>query len=287
MTPPRTESPPALRTVLWFVAVSSAVLFTTVYILGILTHRGQRVENRLLGSANFSAQGREFLHLVTVPNLALALGALMLVALIRRRRRTAIQVLVIMGVANSITQLLKYHVLQRPDLMGTEAINTFPSGHTVAFASVAISAILVSPPPARAIVTALAAVVLGTATFQLLEFGLHRPSDIVGGVLVVTGISAGVQLALPDNAASRVPARLPRLHLPVVLALIAAATLGLVVAAVFGIAVLALRPEDPASRLLVLGEIGCVLAALAATAVAYAQGCIADLGKRAATIAVA
>jgi len=265
---------------LWAVALSSAVLFTLIYVLGILTQRGQRVENRLLGSANFAAQGREFLHLVTVPNLAVALACLILVALVRRRRRTAVQVFVIMGVANTITQLLKYHVLHRPDFLGTEAINTFPSGHTVAFASVALSAILVSPPAARAIVTAVAALVLGTATFQLLEYGLHRPSDIVGGVLVVAGIAAGVQLLLPQAAPARVPAQLPRLHLPVVVVLVAAATLGLVAALVVGIALLAQHSVDPASRLLALGEIGCVLASLAAVAAAYAQGCLADASAR-------
>jgi hypothetical protein len=179
--------------------VLSTLAFFGVYISAVLTQEGQYVENSALDASTFADQGRALLNLVTIPNLALAIGVLFVLGALLRGVRGGLRVLAMIVAANVLTQLLKYAVLQRPDFAEAASDNTFPSGHTVVFTSVLLGLLMVLPAAVRPIFGVLAAAVLGTVAFQLLEYGWHRASDVVGGVLLVVAMVALAHLLLPDR----------------------------------------------------------------------------------------
>src|SRR5262249_16624387 len=73
--------------------------------------------------------------------------------------------------------------------------NSFPSGHTTTAFAVGVAAALVAPPRWRRPVAA-GAFLYGTAIgIATIAAGWHRPSDVAGALLVVTGWAAGVGLA--------------------------------------------------------------------------------------------
>jgi membrane-associated phospholipid phosphatase len=179
--------------------VLSTLAFVGVYISAVLTQEGQYVENSALDASTFGNQRDELLSLVTIPNLALALVVLALAGAAFRGVRGGLRVLAMIVAANVLTQLLKYAVLERPDFAEAAADNTFPSGHTVVYTSVLLGLLMVLPAAVRPIIGVLCAAVLGTVAFQLLEYGWHRASDVVGGVLLVVAMVALAHLLLPDR----------------------------------------------------------------------------------------
>ncbi|WP_146134449.1 phosphatase PAP2 family protein [Glaciihabitans tibetensis] len=177
----------------------STVGFFAVYISAVLTQEGQFVENSALDASSYANQQRALLNLVTIPNLLLATIVLAVLGAAFRGVRSGLRVLAMIVAANVLTQLLKYAVLSRPDFVEAASDNTFPSGHTVVFASVLLGLLMVLPAAVRPFTGILVAAVLGTVAFQLLEFGWHRASDVVGGVLLVVAMVALAHLLLPDR----------------------------------------------------------------------------------------
>ena len=171
------------------------------------TRRGQDLENLALDASEYIDRPGGLLSLVTVPNIAVALLAIVVVGLAFGRVRPAVRAVGMIALANVLTQLLKYGLLSRPDFLETAEANTLPSGHTVAFASVLLGLLIVLPARPRPIVGLLSCVVLGIVTFQLLAFGWHRASDVIAGLLLVTGLIALAQLLLPDRAPARIGGR--------------------------------------------------------------------------------
>jgi len=271
--------PNALRTRLssWGLFAACAAIFTLVYFFGILTHQGQRVENTVLESATFEFGWRQVLRFVTVPNIAIALVALVALAAAGRRWRTAAQVAAVIGISNALTQLLKYAVLGRPDLIESQSVNTFPSGHTVAFASVLMGAIIASPTWLRPFIAVAATALMATVNVQLLAFGWHRPSDIVGGILLVTAVTALAQAVWPEHPRT---ARASRWHRPALLVIIAACVVALLWSGGIILWLWLAEPVVPASQLLLLSEIGCALAAAIAIAVIFQHTRITDAPRR-------
>ena len=194
-------------------ALSTAVLlvsgaaFLVVYVVGVRTRRGQDLENLALDASEYIDRPGGLLSLVTVPNIAVALLGIVVVGLVFGRVRPAVRAVGMIALANVLTQLLKYGLLSRPDFLETAEANTLPSGHTVAFASVLLGLLIVLPARPRPIVGLLSCVVLGVVTFQLLAFGWHRASDVIAGLLLVTGLIALAQLLLPDRAPARIGGR--------------------------------------------------------------------------------
>lgn len=142
-----------------------------------------------LGSSlGFAGAADRVTHLADPMSIAVLLLALMAVALLRGRPRTAVAVAAVVLGANLTTQTLK------PALASPRITETFggaqlpaaswPSGHSTAAMSIALCAVLVSSSrwrPAVAIVGAAFAVAVG---YSLLATGSHFPSDVLGGYLV-------------------------------------------------------------------------------------------------------
>ena len=179
--------------------MACVVVLAVLYLLAVRTEWGQRVDNaairgRTIDSAVQHAV-RSALDTVSVGSAALATGALMVGALLRRRLRLAIGIAILVLGANVTTQLLK-DTLTRPDLLGSDALRpsvaTFPSGHSTVAMSLALALVLVVPARWRVPVGVAGiayAVVVGAAT---LTGAWHRPSDVLGAYLVTLAWAAAV-----------------------------------------------------------------------------------------------
>jgi len=154
------------------------------------------------------AATEDLLRTIDVSSLALIGGGIVLLALLRGAPRFALGAAAILGGANLTTQLLK-PLLSRLDPLGAEASRipeTFPSGHATVAMSLALAAVLVSPPGLRLLVALIGAGYALLVGIALLALGWHYPSDVAGGYLVAS-IWASLALllvsALPARPSSR------------------------------------------------------------------------------------
>jgi membrane-associated phospholipid phosphatase len=114
---------------------------------------------------------------------------LVIVALLRRRPRTAVAVAVILAGASVTTQVLKPALAtQRVSPLLVDAGQvlpaSWPSGHATAAMSFALCLILVSPARLRPWAAALGGLFAVAVTFSFLTLDWHYPSDVIGGFLV-------------------------------------------------------------------------------------------------------
>ncbi len=202
------------RAALWLllVAAGCALLVLAVDHVFVLTVRGQLVDSAAFEGAQIGrSRIIEPVHTVldVVSTGALAAAGLVAggVALLRRRLALALVAVGTVVGSNVSTQLLKYTVLQRPDLgIATEGIsgNTLPSGHTTVAMSVAAAALLVAPARLRGTVAVVGAAYGAATGVATLSAGYHRPSDAVAAALVVgawaAGLSAIAVVAQPPPA---------------------------------------------------------------------------------------
>lgn len=167
--------------VTWILAFWLAVGIGS-YVLGVLSQAGQRAEDDALSASSFNTNPPAPLGLVSPLSIAAALVVIGLIALwVHGIRRTVI-VTVVPAFAIVASQLLKSEVLGRPDFLTFEAVNTFPSGHMTVFAVIVGAAVFATPRWIRAFVAIGGAVLLGAVSWQLLTYGWHRPSDVLGAL---------------------------------------------------------------------------------------------------------
>jgi hypothetical protein len=99
--------------------------------------------------------------------------------------------------------------LARPHLTDTLStpINSYPSGHMAAIMTVALAALLVSPPARRATASYVVGPIAAVVGIAVLGSSWHRPSDVVGAVALATVWCTAVALLLgPDLDAHEPPA---------------------------------------------------------------------------------
>lgn len=167
---------------------------------------------------------------------------IVLVALIRRRPRTALAAAGVLLGAGATTQLLK-PLLAEPRahwlLGGLPAVSpvSWPSGHATAAMSLALCAVLVAPARWRPAVATLGAAFAVAVSYSFLTLGWHFPSDVLGGFLVAgvwTLLAVGVLITvraagLPRPERAR-PLPLPRALGPPVAGLAVAVSLAALMA---------------------------------------------------------
>lgn len=161
----------------------------------VTTHRGQSLEALALAGSHIGAwrvdsQADQLLATVSVPMVAAIILAVLVIGAVRGRWVAGVAAAVAVGGANVTTQLLKYRLFERDDLLGLggwNGTNTLPSGHTTVAAAALVGMILVVPPMLRSVTT-----VIGT--FAVAAYGLatlvnqwHRPSDVIAAILVACG----------------------------------------------------------------------------------------------------
>jgi hypothetical protein len=218
------------------VSAVSVVLLVLVYLIAIRTHIGQRIDavafqRRSSVTAAMTRRTDRLLGTVSVASLLGFGGAIVLIALARRRVSLAIATGVAMAGAVLTTEVLKMMILTRPDLgFGGVGYNTFPSGHATIGMTLSLGAVMVAPVSLRRpvlLVAALTSTAFGTA---VLSSGWHRPSDTIGAYLVslVWFAAAAAAVATRDEReATRIAARPDPKPSPALLISAAAGVFGL------------------------------------------------------------
>ncbi len=150
------------------------------YLLGVGSFLGQWAESIVLNASAFDADPAGPLRLVSTTNLLIALIAIGVLALWKHGIFRAVSILAASSVALVASQVLKERWLERPELLEFEAANTFPSGHMTVFTVLVGALLWALPVSGRWVAMALSSVLLGVVSWQLLEYGWHRPSDLLG-----------------------------------------------------------------------------------------------------------
>lgn len=155
------------------------------------TASGQRLDQLTLsGAQSHEGQLAELsaiaVDTVSVPVVAAVLALSALLVVLRRRARLLLPLAMLVVGANLTTQVIKHLLVARVALgPGIDITpNSFPSGHTTLAASAAIALVLASG-SARGVVAILGVVWTAGAGIGTLVLGWHRPSDVVGAILVV------------------------------------------------------------------------------------------------------
>jgi membrane-associated phospholipid phosphatase len=137
-------------------------------------------------------------HLADPAPYALTALLLALVALARGRRRVAVAVLVVFFATGYTTEQLKTLVASPRvhEWFGGSWIGaaSWPSGHATAAMTMALCAVLVSPPRLRPTVAAVGGAFAIAVAYAILTLAWHFPSDVLGGYLVA-GTYVGLAIA--------------------------------------------------------------------------------------------
>jgi len=183
-----------VRNRLVLLAAAAAFSVWLAYRALVLSTTGQRLDQfamvESMQAAPTSADHlRDLMQAVSVPSIAVAVGVLAAIAVKRSRPDLAVAAAATVVGANVTTQALK-HWLVRPDLLGLDSVNSFPSGHVTVVASLAAGALLVMPRRAQPTVAVLGVVATAVTAVATVALGWHRPSDVIGAVGVVTAWAA-------------------------------------------------------------------------------------------------
>jgi membrane-associated phospholipid phosphatase len=172
-------------------ALALIAAFFATYLLFERTYFGQLVEERAFSGAAihhsilFRAAG---LLLGTLPVIAVGGSAVIVgtVALVTRRYAHLVVAVIVGGVAFAFAEVAKHLLLTRAETAATGALtNTFPSGHTTTAAAAAFAVFVVATPRFRLLAGVLGGAVATLVGLATLVQQWHRPSDIVGALLLV------------------------------------------------------------------------------------------------------
>lgn len=149
-------------------------------------------------------------HLADPGPYALTALLLALVALVRGRHRVAVAVLVVFFATGFTTEQLKTLVASPrvQEWFGDNSIGaaSWPSGHATAAMTMALCAVLVSPPRLRPTVAAVGGAFAIAVAYAILTLAWHFPSDVLGGYLVA-GTYVGLAVAALARLEQIRPAR--------------------------------------------------------------------------------
>ncbi len=180
---------------LWLAALTACIaLFLLTYVALVRSSAGQTFDDSMMVAAQeltkFPAARSgaiSFLGWLPEVSAVIAAVALMIAGLGRRSLTAPVTALFAALAAASSTQLLKA-VLDRPRLGISEAaLNSFPSGHTTVAAAAMFAVVLVSAPRLRPIAATFGGVFAAVAAMATFVLGWHRPSDVIGAILVAAG----------------------------------------------------------------------------------------------------
>lgn len=144
------------------------------------------------------AEGADhLLSVISVGTLVLAVGALAMLAFLRRQPTLALLAAGIVAGSLAVTEVLKHVLLTRPPLVPSSVLdNTFPSGHTTVGISLGLAMVMVVPAGLRAAAGLGAAALAAAVGVATVAAGWHRPSDVVAAYLVALAVAAGIGAAM-------------------------------------------------------------------------------------------
>ena len=164
-----------------------------LYLGAVRTAAGQEQDIVLFAdaqSANAVLEAPASLLRSTLPLvLAAVCTVLAVVAVTERRWRSLLASAVLVGAAALAARWLRT-VLERPYLGDHGYLeNTFPSGHVAITTALAVAATMLWPGPSRRGPAVVATVVVAVACAVSVVGHAHRPSDVVGAVLLALGVA--------------------------------------------------------------------------------------------------
>ncbi|MDO5719632.1 MAG: phosphatase PAP2 family protein [Actinomycetaceae bacterium] len=170
--------------------VTSVCAFFALTVVALRSFTGQALDDIVLTTLRVGH--RQVLPLtdllrtgVSELSVGVTIIAVMAVAAARRRFALAMRMGVMIAGANITTQLLKRWILDRPYLgVGLDLSNSFPSGHATVLVSVALAVVIVVSQRLRSKVAAVVSAGTALALIVIIISGWHRPSDIVGAILI-------------------------------------------------------------------------------------------------------
>lgn len=165
----------------------------------------------LLDRPRIDASANLLLELLEPTYFILWSALLVLVALGRRRPRTALAVVAVTALAPFTAETLKPLLAHPHATVGGVHIGpaSWPSGHATAAVALALSAVLVAPARWRAAVALVGGVFSLAVGVSLLILAWHMPSDVLGGYLLGTFWTA-LALAAVRASERRWPSRAAR-----------------------------------------------------------------------------
>ncbi|MDG4665206.1 phosphatase PAP2 family protein [Mycobacterium sp. 236(2023)] len=180
------------------IAICSSLFFVAVYLLAVRTSTGQAVENAALNGAEQVGEraylaASKALSTITYTSLAVATLGVGAIGLLRRQVHLAVAAMAVILGSQAVTQILKYVVLQRPELLSTNEYleNTLPSGHTTAAMSVLFATLIVVPYRFRGIAMFFALTwAVGIGAYTVIA-RWHRLSDVLSADAVTLVVACG------------------------------------------------------------------------------------------------
>jgi membrane-associated phospholipid phosphatase len=195
--PARPDREPARAPALaWLLTglVGCATAFAAAYWAFVQTLAGQQVENAVVRNAQSGQVGElglsaGALGVVDVrPWLATGLLAVLVIAVARRRFAAGASATALLFGSLVVAQYLKLTALTRPALDTARFVahhNSFPSGHVTAATAALLALAFVLPRRVRPWVLVPGAGGVGWVGYATVVLGWHRPSDAIGGSLLV------------------------------------------------------------------------------------------------------
>ncbi len=173
-------------------AMLSGVLVVLIWWAFVTRYRGQVLEalamqGSHIGAWRIDAQADQLLSTVSVPMVAAILLTVLVIGIVRGRWVAGLAAAAAVGGANVTTQVLKYRVFDRDDLLdlgGWNSTNTLPSGHTTVAAAALVGLLLVVPPALRSLTTVVGTLAVCAYGLATLVNQWHRPSDVFAAILV-------------------------------------------------------------------------------------------------------
>jgi membrane-associated phospholipid phosphatase len=184
-------------------AAASVAVAVVFYLLLVCTPVGQQLgddilEDRLRLDRRLRVSTQTALMLLTARSLLVLSLAVGVVALLRRRWRLALGVVIVVLGSAVMAQVLKA-VLPRPDFgidPPAESANSLPSGHASIAMALALAIVMVVPVawrPGAAVLGGAGAAFVSVGTIVA---GWHRPSDVLVADLLAVTMASVVCVAL-------------------------------------------------------------------------------------------
>lgn len=170
------------------------------FVLGVQRLTGQAIEEKVLSAATFTTAPPAPLSLVSPLAVVIALAAVLVIAWASHGFVRALFATGAGAVAIVASQLMKDQ-FERPQLLQLDELNTFPSGHMTVFAAVVCALIWAVPQKIRAATAVAGAALMALAAYQLLAYGWHRPSDLIGAFGLTLATFSLAALVSPRSAA--------------------------------------------------------------------------------------
>lgn len=170
-------------------------LMAGVYLVAVQTRAGQELDQRAFLTLRGTGATADVPHVVGLGSVTdvrlwvVSIVAIVVLGLWAGRRLSIAPLLALPVIAILVTQFLRDELLTRPGFDALSwATNTFPSGHAAAAAG-CVAAIVRAAPRRIAPVLAVAGVGWLTLVSQdLMVWGWHRPSDLLGSILLAAAL---------------------------------------------------------------------------------------------------